>query len=63
MAFIQESNTKFHWNGFSSDLKPTSGTPEGSTFHVVDTGEEYIFHNKMWVRDLRMINALNGTNN
>ena len=46
------------WNGQSSDVKPTSGVSEGSTYHYVDTGEEFIFHNGMWVEDLRLKNAL-----
>lgn len=45
------------WNGHSSDEKPTTA-PEGSEFHAVDTGEEFIFHNGMWVQDLRRINAI-----
>ncbi len=45
------------WNGASSDVKPTDA-PEGSTFHVVDTGEKYIFHNGGWVEDLRDIYAI-----
>ena len=32
--------------------------PEGSTLHLVDTGETYIFHNGMWEYDLRLITAL-----
>ncbi len=31
---------------------------EGSTFHAVDTGAKYIFHNGGWVEDLRLIYAL-----
>lgn len=26
---------------------------EGAALHLVDTGEEYIFHNGMWELDLR----------
>lgn len=46
------------WNGHSSDSKPTVGVREGSTFHAIDTGEEFIFHNNMWEQDLRRINAI-----
>lgn len=45
------------WNGASTDAKPDDA-PEGSTFHAVDTGEKYIFHNDMWVEDLRDIYAI-----
>ena len=57
MSICLETNIK-KWNGVSSDVKP-SDAPEGSGFHVIDTGEEYIYHNGMWVQDLRMINAIN----
>jgi hypothetical protein len=46
------------WNGHSSDDKPSSSVLEGSTFHAVDTGEEFIYHNNMWVQDLRRIYAI-----
>jgi len=46
------------WNGISSDVKPSSGVQEGSTFHYVDTGEEYVYHNDMWEQDMRRIYAL-----
>lgn len=46
------------WQGLSTDEKPTTDVTEGSTYHSVDTGEEYVFHNGMWERDLRRIAAL-----
>lgn len=46
------------WNGYSSDEKPSTSVSEGSQFHAVDTGEEFIYHNGMWVQDLRRINAI-----
>ena len=46
------------WNGASTDSKPSTDVKEGSTFHAVDTGEEFIFHNDMWVQDLRRVNAI-----
>lgn len=55
---VQLQTTIQVWNGHSSDDKPTSGVREGSTFHCVDTGEEFIFHNDMWIQDLRKINAI-----
>jgi len=45
------------WNGAASDAKPDTA-PEGSRYHAVDTGEEYIYHNGMWTQDLRRINAI-----
>ena len=46
------------WLGLSSDAKPETGVPEGSTFHSIDTGEEYIYHDGMWEDDVRLKNAL-----
>ena len=45
------------FNGLSSDEKPEA-PPEGSTYHAVDTGEEYIFTDDMWIQDMRRINAI-----
>jgi len=50
-------STKQRWNGAAADAKPTTAS-EGSEFHAVDTGEEFIYHNGMWVQDLRKINAI-----
>ena len=41
------------WNGQSGDMVTIADAKEGSTFHAVDTGEEYIYHNGGWVKDLR----------
>jgi hypothetical protein len=49
----------YRWNMMSSDMWPSSGVPEGSTVHIIDTGEEYIYHNSMWEDDLRNRNVLN----
>ena len=56
MTVVLET-TKQRWNGASIDEKPTDA-PEGSEYHAVDTGEKYIFHNGMWVEDLRDIYAI-----
>jgi hypothetical protein len=56
MAVCLETTIQ-RWNGASTDEKP-SDAKEGSTFHAVDTGEEFIFHNDGWERDLRRINAI-----
>ena len=40
------------FQGLSTDDKPSSPR-EGSTYHSVDTGEEWVFMNGMWERDLR----------
>ena len=58
MAICLET-TKQRWNGLSTDDKPISPEPaEGSEFHAVDTGAQYIFHNGMWEEDLRLVYAL-----
>jgi len=57
MTVKLEANIQ-RFNGISSDGKPES-PPEGSTFHVIDTGEKYIFHNGTWEEDLSFIYAFN----
>ena len=54
---VKLETVKQRWNGVSSDNKPTSGVGEGSTYHYVDTGEEFIFTNGMWEDDLRNRNV------
>ena len=63
MAVKENGQVVYNWNGSSSDVKPTSGVPEGSTFHVVDTGKMYFFHNDMWVPDLRVMWAMQNVTN
>jgi len=46
------------WNGQSGDMVTITDAKEGSTFHAVDTGAKYIYHNGGWVEDLRLIYAL-----
>lgn len=48
----------FKYNLLSSDAFPSSGVTEGSTIHIVDTGEEYIYHNGTWETDHRRAYAL-----
>lgn len=54
-----------HFQGISSDEKPDNPAdvvprrvPEGSTFHAVDTGEQWIYFDGAWERDLRLITAI-----
>ena len=46
------------WNVLSSDAWPETAVAEGSEIHVVDTGEEYIYHDGAWQQDLRRVYAL-----
>lgn len=57
MAVKQESTVK-HFNGLSTDTRPSTDVPEGSTYHVIDTGEHYIYHDSMWETDYTLIWAL-----
>jgi hypothetical protein len=47
--------TKQRWNGQDGDQVTISDPPEGSTFHAVDTGRKYIYHDGGWAEDLRDI--------
>jgi len=50
-------STYFHFQGLSTDVKPMD-VKEGATFHVIDTGEEFIFYDGAWEYDLRRIRAM-----
>ena len=55
----EEIKGKSEFIGPSDNEKPKpDGLGAGSTLHLVDTGEEYIFHNDMWVPDSRLETAL-----
>ena len=44
------------WNGADGEQLTMTGTiREGSTFHAVDIGKKYIYHDSGWVEDLRDI--------
>jgi hypothetical protein len=44
--------TKIHnYVGQSVDTKPTTGVEAGSTFHELDTGDDYVFSGVSWVID------------
>lgn len=57
MAIKLVSHNAREYTGLSSDELP-SNPNEGSTFHVVDTGEEYVFYNGTWEPDMRRIYAM-----
>jgi len=44
--------------GLSTDTKPTDDIQEGSTFHAVDTGAQYVFYDGTWEEDLRLVYTL-----
>lgn len=45
-----------HFQGLSSDNKPMD-VLDGATFHIIDTGEVYVFHDGMWESDKRSVYA------
>ena len=57
MTILQQTTIN-RFNVVSSDAFPDSGIREGSTIHVIDTGEEFIYHDGTWQQDLRRIFAL-----
>lgn len=46
------------FQGLSTDDKPNA--ENGSTFHVINTGEVLIMHEGMWVADLRSARNFRG---
>lgn len=59
VKFIARSIKK--WIGLASDTKPSSDVPEGSEFHEIDTGMEFLYYNGAWWQDLRRLAAASGT--
>lgn len=43
------------YNGQEGEQVTIADANEGSTFHAVDTGRKYIFHDGGWAEDLRDI--------
>ena len=41
------------WQGQEGDQVTIEDPPEGATFHAVDTGVKYVYHNGGWSEDLR----------
>jgi Na+-transporting NADH:ubiquinone oxidoreductase subunit NqrF len=54
MTICLETST-YRWNGQDGDQVTITEAPEGSTFHAVDTGRKYVFHDGGWAEDLRDI--------
>jgi len=48
---VQLETKIYRWSGLSTDDKPSSGIPVGSTFHETDTGDKFIYQLNDWVID------------
>ena len=46
------------WQGQEGDQVTLEDIEEGTTFHAVDTGAQYVYHDGGWAEDLRSIYAL-----
>jgi len=47
------------WNGAEGEqMTIEDDVKEGSTFHAVDTGAQYVYHDGGWAEDRRLIYAL-----
>jgi hypothetical protein len=56
MSVEQEVSPKTY-HGMSTENKPAVSTA-GSVYHCVDTGEQWLYYEGMWVHDLRLTYAL-----
>lgn len=56
MAVKVISDLRRNYQCLSSDEMPVA--PEGSTLHIVDTGEEYVRHDGGWEPDKRRARAI-----
>lgn len=45
------------WQGQDGEQVTLENVDEGTTFHAVDTGAQYVYHNGGWAEDLRLIYA------
>ena len=50
------------WMCLSSDPLETAQVENGEGMHIVDTGEQYVFFDGMWVPDRRLIYAVKAAN-
>jgi hypothetical protein len=68
-AVLLSTNTDFGFpvvyliQGLSTDAMPTtlpdgSALTNGSTYHVLDTGAQFVFHQGDWLPDLRTVYAI-----
>jgi len=56
---IEKIATIRTFQGLATDDKPTgTEVPAGSTFHAIDTGDEFVYYADGWVLDLRRAAAL-----
>jgi hypothetical protein len=58
-----EISTVNHYVGLSTEDKPLSVSggqtiPDGSTYHAIDTGDEWLFLGQQWVPDIRKARAI-----
>ena len=59
---VEKIITISNYQGQSNDEKPTgSDAPTGSTFHAIDTGDEFVRYADGWTLDLRKAAALKRT--
>lgn len=54
---VKTVNENIKFQCLSSDDFPMDA-PHGARMHVVDTGEMYVFHENMWVPDIRIAAAI-----
>lgn len=45
------------WQGQEGDQMTIEDVEEGATFHAVDTGAQYVYHDGGWAPDRRLIYA------
>ena len=57
MTVLLSSPTAHRYIGSSTDSKPEN-VMEGSTYHAVDTGEYWVYHNFIWELDLSLATVL-----
>lgn len=56
MAIVDVKTNLPNLQGLSTDERPAA--ENGTTLHIVDTGEVYVRHDGAWIKDLRAARAI-----
>lgn len=52
MAVVCTKHTFYRYSGLSTDIKPTAGVEESSTFDELDTGRQFEFRGGAWTETI-----------
>ena len=59
---VQIIRSPHEYQGYSTQITDLQAVPDGSTYHSIDTGEEWIFHEGIPYPDLRYARRIKNSN-